>query len=79
MHTNPMLHKEPYINCSVFTLAAHAQTTTSVTIQMHTFALQIGRVTNRLLHSEMEHLNWQTSGSFALWGRVYNNVCCTKL
>ena len=35
------------------------------------FALQIGRVTNRLLHSEMEHLNQQISGSFALWGRVY--------
>ena len=35
------------------------------------FALQIGRVTNRLSHSEMEHLNWQTSGSITLWGRVY--------
>ena len=36
------------------------------------FALQIGRITNRLLHSEMEHLIWKTSGSIALWGRVYN-------
>ena len=35
----------------------------------HTFALQIGRVTNHLLHSEMEHLNLQTSDSFALLGR----------
>ena len=38
------------------------------------FVLQIGHVTNRFLHSEIEHLNWQTSGSFALWSRVYNNV-----
>ena len=39
------------------------------------FALQIDRATNRLLHPEMEHLNWQTSGSIALWGsvHVYNN------
>ena len=46
---------------------------------MHTFALQIGRVTNRLLHSEMEHLNWQTGSSIARWGKlhVYNKVTCT--
>ena len=30
------------------------------------FALQIGHVTNRLLHSEMEHLNWQAISSFEL-------------
>ena len=40
-------------------------------------SLEIGRVTNRLLHVEMEHQNWQTSGSIALWGRVYNNNNCT--
>ena len=39
----------------------------------HTFALQIGHVTNCLLRSEMGHLNWQTSGSFALWDRVYSH------
>ena len=33
---------------------------------MRTVALQIGRVTNHMLHSEMEHLNWQTSSSFEL-------------
>ena len=42
------------------------------------FALQIGHVTNRLLHSEMEHQNWQTSSSIALWGRVYNNIILLK-
>ena len=52
--------------------------TSTVTLQIllqkiaNTFALQIGHVTNCLLHSEMKHLNWQTSGFFALWGRVYN-------
>ena len=39
----------------------------------HKFALQIGRVTNRLLHSEMEYLNWQTSSSFELGVEYINN------
>ena len=47
---------------------------------MFTFALQIGRVTIHLLHSEMEHLDWQTSGSFELGVEYitmkYNSQSC---
>ena len=42
------------------------------------FALQIGPVTNHLLPSEQNILNWQTSGFIALWGRVYNKYSCSS-
>ena len=79
VRTNPMLHTQSY-TLIVLLLLCTCVNHQSVTIQMyhppnvvHTFALQIGGVTNHLLHSEMEHMNWQTSSSFALWDRVFNN------
>ena len=68
----PMLHEELYINGFVITLRMRKppecdnSDITSTPDVAHTLVLQIGCVTNCLLHSEMEHLNWQTSSSFEL-------------
>ena len=71
VRTNLMLHKELYINCFVITLRMHKpqkcdNSDVTSTYVAHTFVLQIGCVTNHLLRSEMEHLNWQIRGPFEL-------------